>query len=192
MPDFQPVLQRALPALLALLPAAAAAQPRPLGAAPDTPSDSGAPLGECAYEEMEEGYLELAPLEAEAVRREVLALCTERSEAIARFLEAQARLHAALQVLRAPGSPPAAGTVPAVANGPMEALGNKIENLRVRIARLEEEPEGPETEIRLAELRGDLASAKADLARAEEAVATAALPPAMAPTEAAVSEVSIP
>lgn len=110
----------------------------------------------------------MLPLEAEAVEREVLALCTERSEAMARFLDAQARLNGALAVVRAPQATPGGGPVPAAADDRVERLRSEVATLKSRIARLEGDPERPETEALRKDLSDQLATAEADLALAEE------------------------
>ena len=172
VPDFQPVTRRALAiatSFLLALPVPAFAQSDLSGATTDDPSDIRTALGECRADLLRDAWTEIAPLEAEAVEREVLALCTERSEAIAEFLDSQARLDGALSLLRAPS--PAAAQATGVVAGPnaehMERLRDEVESLRTRIARLEGLPEGPETEAVLAELREDLAAAEADLAIVE-------------------------
>ena len=143
----------------------ATAQPRPPGAIPDTPPDLRAALGDCPADLLRRAWTEMLPLEAEAVESEVVALCTERAEAIARFLVAQSRLDGALALVRAPAPVPAAG--PAPANDRVERLRGEVASLRSRIARLEGEPERPETDAALADLRAELAAAEADLARVQ-------------------------
>lgn len=151
-------------ALLLMLSETGIAQTRPLVAEPDGPFDIRAALGDCPMEELRAAYAEMLPLESAAVDREVLAICTERAEAIARFLGAQERLDAALAERRAPSfSTTPAGT----GNDDLELLRGEVAGLRERIARLEREPERPETETTLADLRDDLARAEADLARLE-------------------------
>ena len=128
-----------------------------------------ATLGECPADLLRRAWGELLPLEAAAVEREVLALCTERSEAIAGFLSAQARLDAALAERGAaatrPAAAPDADPVPGEAR--MARLRGEVADLRARIARLEGEPERPETAAALEGLRDGLATAEADLARLE-------------------------
>ena len=193
-PEFQPAPQSAATAILLWLglalslPAPGLAQSGTPAASPDSSPDVRATLGDCPADLLRRAWTEMLPLEAEAVEREVLALCTERSEAIKRFLDAQAGLDGALAVLRAPA--PAAGTPSAAdsaaANDRLERLRTEIAALRGRIARLEGEPERPETEASLAELRAELAAAEAGLARAEEAAGV--LPPASGETGAAGDE----
>ena len=115
----------------------------------------------------------MLPLEAEAVEREVLALCTERSEAMARFLRSQVGLDDALNVVRAPVAGSGAGPAQAAADDRVERLRSEVATLKSRISRLEGEPERPETEATLADLRAQLATAETDLelAVAEEAAA---------------------
>ena len=150
--------------LLLALPSTGHAQAsRPIGADPDGPSDIRASLGECRDDLLRDAWNDILPLEANAVEREVLALCTERAEAIARFLAAQERLDGALAERRAA----AVTAEPDPDDSDMERLRGEIESLRNRIARLEGQPEGPETDAALAGLRGDLAVAEAELARME-------------------------
>lgn len=175
-------------ALLLALPSAGNAQAsRPIGADPDAPSDFRAGLGECRDDLLREAWLEIRPLEANAVESEVIALCTERSEAIARFLAAQERLDRALAERRAP-SATAASAMPGPDDARMERLRGEIENLRARIARLEGEPERPETDAALADLRDDLATAVADLALMERGEGTASGTSDIPPPVAAVTD----
>lgn len=175
-------------ALLLALPSAGLAQAsRPIGAAQDAPSDFRAGLGECRDDLLREAWLEIRPLEANAVESEVIALCTERSEAIARFLAAQERLDRALAERRAP-SATAANPEPGPDDARMERLRGEIESLRARIARLEGEPERPETDAALADLRDDLATAEADLALMERGEGTASGTSDIPPPVAAVTD----
>lgn len=187
-PYFQPVLQRSLPAALALLlalPAAGHSQTsRPIGSALDGPADLRASLGECRDDLLRDAWNDILPLEANAVEREVLALCTERAEAIARFLAAQERLDGALAERRAT----ALNTEPGPDDARMERLRGEIESLRVRIVRLEGQPEGPETDAALADLRGDLAVAEAELARMEGGEETSSGTRDVPPPVAAVTD----
>lgn len=189
MPDCQPAsciaLRTALAVTLAAtlaLPSAAHAQSRPLGAAPDEAPGLRATLGECRAELLRQAWNEMLPLEAEAVEREVLALCTERSEAIAGVLAAQSRIDAALAELRASAAPSetAGSAAAAPDNARMDRLRGEIAGLRSRIARLEGQPERPETEATLADLRGDLATSEAELARLEGGVTASGDPDALA------------
>lgn len=161
-----------------------------LGLAPETRAQSGPPgseadgradlrtlLGDCPRELLREAWDDMEALETAAVEVEVLTICTERAEAIARLLDAQGRLDGALAVQRATVPTPSA-VLATVADDRVERLRDEIVSLRDRIARLEGEPEGAETESTLAELRGDLATAEADLARMEEADAAASASPA--------------
>ena len=145
------------------------AQTRTLGAVPGAPPGIGETLGDCPADLLREAWNEMLPQQAEVVEREVLALCTERVEAIAAFLAGQARLDAALAELRVSDASP--GTA-APDGARMERLRGEIAGLRDRIARLEGQPERPETEATLAGLRGELASAQADLARLEGGAAS--------------------
>lgn len=179
---------------------AAQAQPGPLDTAPDSPPDLRAELGDCPAELLRRAWTELLPLEAEVVEREVIALCTQRSEAITRFLEAQATLDGAVGVLRPPSpsveTGPPVDAVPGLASDRVERLREEVAGLRDRIARLEGEPERPETAATLSDLRDDLAAAQADLARIEGAAgdedaavaASAVPPPSMAPTDTVAAE----
>ena len=102
-------------ALVLALPITASAQSRPLGAEPET-ADLRARLGDCPVALLRQAWTEMLPLEAAAVEREVLALCTERAEAMARHLEAQTWLDRTLaEGERHPGEPsggPRAGGAP--------------------------------------------------------------------------------
>ena len=192
------VMALSLTLLLALPSAGLAQASRPIGANPDAPSDFRAGLGECRDDLLREAWLEIRPLEANAVESEVIALCTERSEAIARFLAAQERLDRALAERRAP-SATAANAGPGPDDARMERLRGEIESLRARIARLEGEPERPETDAALADLRDDLATAEADLALMERGEGTASgtsdIPPPVAtltdPDESDLPETNI-
>lgn len=171
-PDFQSGRGLAAAAFFTLslaLAGTALAQPRPPGAFPDTPPDLRAALGNCPADLLRRAWSEMLPLEAEAVESEVVALCTERAEAIARFLDAHARLNGALALVRAPVPIPAAGPPPA--NDRVERLRGEVASLRSRIARLEGEPERPETDAALADLRDELSAAEAELARVREPAA---------------------
>ncbi|MXY17516.1 MAG: hypothetical protein F4Y57_11110 [Acidobacteria bacterium] len=153
------------------LASTAHAQTRPLGTVPGTPPDSLAGLRDCRAEALQEAWDEMLPLQAEAVKAEVLALCTERVEAVATFLAGQARLDAALAELRASGASSGGSRELSVPDA-VPRLRAEISGLRDRIARLEGQPERPETEATLAGLRGELASAQADLARLEGSAAS--------------------
>ena len=182
-PRCQAVLQRSLPAAMAVLlalPATCIAQSEPFGTVADGQADLRALFGDCPRERLTEAWNEIEGLEAAAVELEVLRICTDRAEAIARLMDAQARLDGSLGILRASGATPSAVPAPVMADGRMEGLRSEVASLRARIARLEEEPEGPETEAALLELRGDLATAEADLARIEE---EAAIADAVAPSD---------
>ena len=163
---------------------------RPIGAGPDGPSDIRASLGECRDDLLRDAWNDILPLEAEAVEREVLALCTERAEAIARFLAAQERLDGALAQRRAA----AATAEPGPDDADMERLRVQIESLRNRIARLEGQPEGPGSDAALADLRDELATAEAQLERLEGDGSVSGLsdapPPVAAVTDADEDEPS--
>ena len=169
--------------LLALADAGHSQASRPIGADPDGPPDIRASLGECRDDLLRDAWNDILPLEANAVEREVLALCTERAEAIARFLAAQERLDGALAERRAA----AATAEPGPGGAGMERLRGEIESLRSRIARLEGQPERPETDAALADLRDDLAAAEADLARMEGGGETSPGTPDVPPPVAAVT-----
>ena len=126
-------------------------------------------LGDCRTEELLKAWEEMDALSAAAVELEVVVMCRERTEAIASFIDAEARIRGALALLRAPGQVPAPVAAPAVADDGVEHLQEEIGSLRGRIARLEGEPELPETDSALVKLRDDLALAEAELARIEEA-----------------------
>ena len=170
--------------LLALADAGHAQTSRPIGAAPDGPLDIRGSLGECRDDLLRDAWNDILPLEAEAVEREVLALCTERAEAIARFLAAQERLDRALAERRAA----TATAEPGPDGTGMERLRDEIESLRNRIARLEGQPEGPETDAALADLRDDLAVAEAELALMEGGEETSSGTPDVPPPVAAVTD----
>ena len=170
--------------LLALADAGRAQASRPIGAAPDGPLDIRASLGECRDDLLRDAWNDILPLEAEAVEREVLALCTERAEAIARFLAAQERLDGALAERRAA----AVNAEPGSDDADMERLRIQIESLRNRIARLEGQPEGPETDATLTDLRDDLAVAEAALALMEGGGETSPGTPDVPPPVAAVTD----
>ena len=188
VPEFQPAPSLAASlslALLLVLPSTGHAQAsRPIGADPDGPPDIRASLGECRDDLLRDAWNDILPLEAEAVEREVLALCTERAEAIARFLAAQERLDGALAERRAA----AVNAEPGPDDADMERLRGEIESLRSRIARLEGQPEGPETDTALADLRGDLAVAEAELARMEGGEETSSGAADVPPPVAAVTD----
>ena len=164
--------------VLLALPATGIAQADPFGADANGQADLRALFGDCPRERLTEAWNEIEGLEAAAVELEVLRICTDRAEAIARLMDAQARLDGSLGILRASGATPSAVPAPAVADGRVEGLRSEVASLRVRIARLEGEPEGPETEAALLELRDDLATAEADLARIEEAAVAVGSSPA--------------
>lgn len=167
-----PTFRKALALAVTLaLASTAHAQTRPLGTVPGTPPDSLAGLRDCRAEALQEAWDEMLPLQAEAVKAEVLALCTERVEAVATFLAGQARLDAALAELRASGASSGGSRELSVPDA-VPRLRAEISGLRDRIARLEGQPERPETEATLAGLRGELASAQADLARLEGGAAS--------------------
>ena len=179
-PDFQSGLRLAQAFVLALflaLPSVALAQSGAVGGEADGQGDLRAALGECPRDLLRRAWTEMLPLEAEAVEREVVKLCTERVEAIARFLDAQARLDGALAVVRIPSPIPVAEG-PAAAEDRLERLRDEIATLRGRIARLEGGPEAPETDATLADLRDELATAEADLALLEESGVMGAAAPA--------------
>ena len=171
-PYFQPVLQRSLPAALALLlalPATGIAQSRPIGTGSGAVPDIRETLGDCPAQLLRRAWNEMLPLETAAVEREVLALCTERAEAMARFLDAQSELNKAMALVRAPSPVPEApaSAAPDPYESRVERLRSEIVSLRARIARLEGQPERPETEEALAALRVELAEAEAGLEIAE-------------------------
>ena len=200
-PDFETALRRASAFLLALslalslaIPPAALAQSGPLGSEAAEQAGQGAGLGECRRDLLLDAWNEMGALEAAAVEDEVIAICAERTELIARLVEQQSRLDGALAVLRAPGAaPPVAAPAPAVADDRVDTLRQEIASLRTRIAVLEGEPEGPETAAALAELRAELVTAQADLERIEDpgVAGTAApeddLPPVLGETDGEIA-----
>ncbi|MCY4288596.1 MAG: hypothetical protein OXC63_08385 [Aestuariivita sp.] len=146
-----------------------AAQVRPLGAsmiADKTPADLRTTLGDCPAELLRDAWTEMLPLEAAAVEREVLALCTERAEAMAKFLAAQAELDTSLRLARAVPT-----TTESAIPAPIQAVRAEVAGLRSRIARLESGPELPETAANLARLREQLVAAESKLRDAQAAPA---------------------
>ena len=157
-------------AITAVVVASAAfAQPRALGGDVETNSASGPEsnftLGDCPDDLLRQAWLKEQPLQTAAVEAEVLALCTERAEAIAAFLRKRVLLDAALGRLQGPTSADATLTPqsPSLPESQVEALRAEIGALKDRIARLEREPQQPETEERLNQLRADLEVAEAEL-----------------------------
>ena len=182
---FQPFLRRRarLPKALAAglflaLPAPTLAQSGVPDGEADGQGDLRAALGNCPREDLLKAWEEMDALSAAAVELEVVVMCRERAEAIASFIDAEARLRGALALLRAPGQAPVPVPVPAVTDDRVEHLQEEIASLRGRIARLEGEPELPETDSALVKLRDDLALAEAELARIEEAGIAVATTPA--------------
>ncbi len=157
------------------------------------PADLIAELEDCPREKLIEAWAEIDALSAAAVELEVVVMCTERTEAFASLIDAEARLRGALALLRAPGQPPAAAA-PAAADDRVEQLQGEIASLRTRIARLEGEPELPETDAALVKLRDDLALAEAELARIEEAGIAVATTPAdvLPPVADGTADESVP
>ena len=186
-----PAAALSLSLLLALPSAILAQASRPIGTAPGAPSDIRAALGDCPADLLRRAWNEMLPLEAAAVEREVLALCTERSEAMAAFMAAQERLDGALAERRASAAA-SSGTLLQAGSGPddarMERLRGEIESLRARIARLEGEPKRPETDDTLAGLRDELATAEADLAQLEGGAAPAGNPDVPPPGSVAAGD----
>lgn len=173
----RPRLPKALAAGLFLaLPAPTLAQSGALDGTADGQGDLRAKLGECRSEELLNAWEEMDALSAAAVELEVVVMCRDRAEAIASFLEEHARLRGALGLVRGSGLAPAPVAAPAAADDRVEHLQEEIASLRGRIARLEGEPELPETDSALVKLRDDLALAEAELARIEEAGITTATP----------------
>ena len=157
-------------AITAVVVASAAfAQPRAPGGDVETNSasapDSNFTLGDCPDDLLRQAWLKEQPLQTAAVEAEVLALCTERAEAIAAFLRKRVLLDAALGRLQGPTSADATLTPqsPSLPESQVEALRAEIGALKDRIARLEREPQQPETEERLNQLRADLEVAEAEL-----------------------------
>lgn len=152
---------------LLALPSTTIAQSRPIGSG--TAPDIRETLGDCPAQLLRRAWNEMLPLETAAVEREVLALCTERAEAMARFLDAQSELNEAIALVRVPSPAPkaSASVAPDLYESRVERLRGEVASLRARIARLEGQPELPETEAALAELREELAAAEAELEIAE-------------------------
>ena len=162
-------------ALASLSPVAA--QVRPLGASlitDNTPADLRTTLGDCPATLLRDAWTEMLPLEAAAVEREVLALCTERAEAMAEFLAAQAELDKSLRLARAvpDTAENTAENTGAAIPAPIQAVRAEVEGLRSRIARLESSPERPETAANLARLRAELAAAETTLRTVSNDAAT--------------------
>ena len=162
-------------AITAVVVASAAfAQPRAPGGDVETNSasapDSNFTLGDCPDDLLRQAWLKEQPLQTAAVEAEVLALCTERAEAIAAFLRKRVLLDAALGRLQGPTSADATLTPqsPSLPESQVEALRAEVGALKDRIARLEREPQQPETEERLDQLRADLEVAEAELNLATE------------------------
>ena len=157
---------------------AAFAQPRAPGGDPEANSisdpDPNFTLGDCPDDLLRQAWLAEQPLQTAAVEAEVLALCTERAEAIAAFLRKRVLLDAALGRLQTPTSSGATSTPrsPSLPESQVEALRTEIGALNDRIARLESEPQQPETEERLNQLRADLEVAETELALAGAAAPT--------------------
>ena len=160
--------------LLALcLPITAMTQERALGAAPDTRSgDIRAELGECPTDLLRRAWTEMLPLQSAAVEDEVVDWCTGRTEEIARYIQAETRFKGTLDELTAPVALPDTPPDPAPADR-VDLLSAEISELRSRIARLEGQPETPETEETLDRLYADLATKEAELAKAETGLARA-------------------
>ena len=176
-------------AIAAVVVASAAfAQPRALGGDTEanTVSDPGATftLGDCPDDLLRQAWLEEQPLQTAAVEAEVLALCTERAEAIAAFLRKRVLLDATVGRVQAPTSAGAISTPQSssLPESQVEALRAEISALNDRIARLESEPQQPETEERLNQLRADLEVAEAELNLATETA------PAETPTDSELRE----
>ncbi len=133
---------------------------------------SGFDLGDCPDDLLRQAWLEEQPLQMAAVEAEVLALCTERAEAIAGFLRTRALQDAALGRLQGSRtSPPVAPRAPATAptSPVIRDLTVKVNALTARIARLEAAPEGGAPEDALHQLRLELATAQDALVAARAA-----------------------
>ena len=131
-------LTGALVALVGLLatPLAATGQSRPLG--PGGSTDLRTTLGDCPVAALRAAWGDMMPLEAVAVEAEVLRLCTERAEAINRFLGTQVELDAAVAGLHVPARDLRTSTSPEAPA--LNALRNENDTLRARIKQLETEP----------------------------------------------------
>ena len=131
-------LTAALVAFMGLLtiPLAGTGQSRPLG--PGGSGDLRATLGDCPVAALRAAWGDMMPLEAIAVEAEVLRLCTERAEAINRFLAMQVELDAAVAGLHAPARTLRSST-PSEALA-LIALRDENDTLRARIKQLETDP----------------------------------------------------
>ena len=121
-------------------------------------------FGDCPTDVLRRAWRELLPLEVAAVESEVLALCTERAEAITRFLVAQRELNEAVGLVQDVTftTEPAPAARPEN-DGVLARLRDEIRNLRERIRLLETGPEQPETAATLSRLRAELSAAEARL-----------------------------
>ena len=131
-------LTGALVALVGLLaiPLAATGQSRPLG--PGGSTDLRTTLGDCPVVALRAAWGDMMPLEAVAVEAEVLRLCTERAEAINRFLGTQVELDAAVAGLHVPARDLRTSTSSGASA--LNALRDENDTLRARIKQLEIEP----------------------------------------------------
>ena len=131
-------LTAAVVALMGLLaiPLPVIGQSRPLG--PDAHADLRTTLGDCPVAALRAAWGDMMPLEAVAVEAEVLRLCTERAEAINRFLGTQVELDAAVAGLHTPTRDLRTTTFPEAAA--MITLRDENDTLRARIKQLETDP----------------------------------------------------
>ena len=142
---------------------------------------SGFDIGDCPDELLKRVWIEEHPLQAAAVEKEIIVLCTERAEAISAFLNtriAQDVLLAKIwaeepisesapvsqSILQASAPDSAPDSIP---DDQVELLRVEVENLKTRIASLEGQPVNPETEVRLEDLHAELAHAENRLKSAE-------------------------
>ena len=190
-----------------LLPVDALAQSRPLGSSGEDPAID-ALLGNCPVEALRRAWLEGGALQAAAVEKEVLALCTERAEQIRGFAEENARARTALagpvttitdttitDTGQRTGPQTNMSTRPdgaARLDGTVTTLRADVEELRGRITRLEAAPERPDTEEQLDDLRRQLAVAEAALGRVQAAAPVSQRPDAPSPAPVPAPGVAAP
>ena len=142
---------------------------------------SGFDIGGCPDKLLKKAWIEEHPLQAAAVEKEIIVLCTERAEAISAFLQTRIAQDILLARIWAeepiPESAPVTQSIPQasasdfvpdfVPDDQVELLRVEIEDLKTRIASLEGQPENPETGVRLENLHAELALAEDQLKIAE-------------------------
>ena len=138
-------------------------------------------IGDCPDELLKQAWIEEHPLQAAAVEREIIVLCTERAEAITAFLKTRIAQDIVLARIWAeepiPESAPISQQIQQdyvpdsisdfVPDEQVELLRVEIEDLKTRIASLEGQPVDLETEVRLENLHAELALAEGQLKIAE-------------------------